>query len=276
MYLLFLDESGTHGGSPIFILGGIAIHEQDAWRMQRRLHSVIARKLPVGMDPLDFELHASEMVNPARWGKAKSRPGKKVVSPWSRVNHRLRMSILDDAYKTIGTHVARDAAHPIALLGSVVERGYARAEEHAYEQLLHRFDSLLNRQGYKAKVDPHDRGIVIHDKRSIERDVQAWTHQWRQVAGTMGQLTHLADVPFFADSRASRLIQCADLVTWALWRYYGLTTTDAKYISGLWPVFDGDDGTMHGLIHLTPDFKKKGCGCPPCASRLWSGGVPPV
>lgn len=30
MYLLFADESGTHGGSHAFVVGGIAIHEQDA------------------------------------------------------------------------------------------------------------------------------------------------------------------------------------------------------------------------------------------------------
>jgi hypothetical protein len=30
VYLLFVDESGTHGGSPVFVLGGAAIHEDDA------------------------------------------------------------------------------------------------------------------------------------------------------------------------------------------------------------------------------------------------------
>jgi hypothetical protein len=28
---------------------------------------------------------------------------------------------------------------------------------------------------------------------------------------------------------------------------------------------------MHGLSHVTRDFKKGLCGCPPCASRLWAG-----
>lgn len=30
MYLLFVDESGTHPGPHPFVLGGVAIHEDDA------------------------------------------------------------------------------------------------------------------------------------------------------------------------------------------------------------------------------------------------------
>ncbi len=43
MYLCFVDESGTHGGSPVFVVGGIIIHELDAWHLQQRL-AVDARK----------------------------------------------------------------------------------------------------------------------------------------------------------------------------------------------------------------------------------------
>jgi hypothetical protein len=48
-YLLYLDESGTHGGSPVFILGGIAVHERDAWHLQNRLDGVLTRNLPPGI-----------------------------------------------------------------------------------------------------------------------------------------------------------------------------------------------------------------------------------
>jgi len=37
LYLCFIDESGTHGGSPVLVVGGIIIHEEDAWHLQRRL-----------------------------------------------------------------------------------------------------------------------------------------------------------------------------------------------------------------------------------------------
>ena len=39
MYLCFVDESGTHGGSPVLVVGGIIVHEEDAWHLQQRLDS---------------------------------------------------------------------------------------------------------------------------------------------------------------------------------------------------------------------------------------------
>lgn len=32
MYLCFVDESGTHGSSPVLVVGGIVIHEEDVTR----------------------------------------------------------------------------------------------------------------------------------------------------------------------------------------------------------------------------------------------------
>ena len=45
MYLCFVDESGTHGASPVLVVGGIVIHEEDAWHLQRRLDSFLFRRL---------------------------------------------------------------------------------------------------------------------------------------------------------------------------------------------------------------------------------------
>ena len=101
----------------------------------------------------------------------------------------------------------------------------------------------------------------------VEKDVQRWASTRRQVAGRIGRLGHLSDVPFFADSRASRCIQAADFVSWALWRYYGLPTADESFINPLWSHFDQSEGKMHGLIHVVPGFRHGACSCPPCANR---------
>jgi hypothetical protein len=69
---------------------------------------------------------------------------------------------------------------------------------------------------------------------------------------THRSLTHLSDVPLFADSQASRLIQAADFVCWALWRYYSQPTPDEQWIKQLWAGFDHADGKMHGLVHVNP------------------------
>ena len=62
MYLCFVDESGTHGSSPVLVVGGVMIHEEDAWHLQQRLDSFLFQKLhPLGHDHTEYEIHASEI-----------------------------------------------------------------------------------------------------------------------------------------------------------------------------------------------------------------------
>lgn len=255
MYSLYLDGSGTHGGSPVFILAGVAVHEQDAYHLQQRFEAPLS-KLPAGRDPRDFELHAAEIKN----------PNASKESPWRSIPWPIRRRILQGSYRALRSYECIDTTNPCALFGAVVERSYADYEERAWEEVLHKFDEMLGRQ---AKVTgEHQRGIVIHDRSSTERQVQSWADKWRQLSGRIGTLTHMTDVPFFSDSRASRLLQAADFVAWALWRYYGVRDRDDHWIKPLWDDFDSENGKMHGLIHVSRGYKKGQCECPPCKARL--------
>jgi Protein of unknown function (DUF3800) len=151
--------------------------------------------------------------------------------------------------------------------GAVVERSYRDYEERAWEEVLHRFDEMLERQARTSGV--HQRGIVIHDRDGVERRAQSWADKWRLISGRIGVLTHLVEVPLFADSRASRMLQAADFVTWALWRYYGLNERDDEWVRRMWRRFDQADGVMHGLVHVSRSFASlhNACECPPCRSR---------
>ena len=266
VYLLYLDESGTHGGSPALILGGLAIHEHDAYHFQQKLEGVLARKLPKGLKPKDFELHAAEIKTPV-----KKKKGVTVTSPWAQVPMGTRLDILKAVYSAIGSYSCFDQTRPCALFGAVIDNSYADREQRAYEEVLHKFDDMLEWQ-YRA-TGVRERGIVIHDKRSIERDVQGWANTWRRVSGRIGKLSNFTDAPFFSDSRASRMIQAADFVSWALWRYYGCQ--DDSRIKGLWNLFDSNQGVMHGLIHVVPGFHQGACTCPPCSSRLNKAAAAP-
>jgi Antitoxin VbhA len=42
VYSLYLDASGTHGASPVYILAGLAVHEQDAYHLQQRFAAPLA------------------------------------------------------------------------------------------------------------------------------------------------------------------------------------------------------------------------------------------
>jgi hypothetical protein len=117
-----------------------------------------------------------------------------------------------------------------------------------------------------------NRGLVIHDRRVLaEHDIQSWVSEWRTAAGAVGQLENLADVPLFADSRATRLLQAADLVSYALYRRYRPdrpADISGEYFATLWPRFDAAGGVTHGCVHFTPSYGRGDCECEPCDQRL--------
>lgn len=264
MYALYLDGSGTHGGSPVFILAGVAVHEQDAYHLQQRFGGVLS-KLPSGADPRDYELHAAEIKSPTRMRGTKKKP--RPPSIWEGVPDTTRFAILRSGFQALRTYECINEQFPCTFFGAVVERSYPDYEQRAWEEILHRFDEMLERQG--RETGEHQRGVVIHDRDALESRVQNWTDKWRLISGRIGVLTHMIDVPFFSDSRSSRGLQAADFIAFALWRYYGLQNADDRWIKALWPKFDSSDGKMHGLVHVTRSYTARfnRCGCPACTSR---------
>ena len=271
MYLLFLDESGTHGNAPVFVLGGVAVHERDAPHLAKRVESNLTYRLAaLGLNARDFELHATNL--------------KSGSEEWSSVTGRLRAAILGSTYHSIASYQCMDPKNPVVMFGAVVDHRYGDREERAYDLVLNKFDEMLD-WSMRSGAGRHS-GLVVHDRRvvdtplrrrpssassrsiSAERRIQEWTRDWQEVAGRVGKLHNLADVPFFADSKASRLVQIADFVSWALWRYYGVASRDDRWVRDLWSHFHNSDGNMHGLIHVSPDFARRACSCPPCRSRL--------
>ena len=251
MYLCFIDESGTHGGSPVLVVGGIIVHEEDAWHLQQRLDSFLFNKLhPLGHDHTEFELHASEL----RFG----------TKQWSSVGRSDRYRILAGAYGALAGYAPVNPLLPWRLIGAVLERDSGRRNLRAYELVTKKFDDFVDRMSRRGQ---QQRGLIVHDRSSVEGTLQQWTNQWRVASSSLGQLRNLVDVPLFADSRATRALQAADLVAYALFRYYSKPdgTSDGRYMRRLWSQFDADRGRMHGLIHDSSYFET--CGCPACASR---------
>lgn len=181
MYLLFADESGTHGGSHSFVLGAIAIHEQDAGNLANVLDRVVEERLSASSLPSEeMELHAAELRN----AKAPSgKPGgRRFSSPWVAVQRIIRLEILHAAYRQIADFRPRDQEQPAILFGVVLDRRFHQSwtvverERFAYEVLLNKFDAMLKRT--RATMGLDNRGLVIHDRRVIaERDIQEWTRE---------------------------------------------------------------------------------------------------
>jgi len=272
MYLLFVDESGTHGGSHAFVLGGAAIHERDARRLHKLLDDAVQRCVTnPALNAEEFELHVSEMKNAKKPKQTSSKQQK--VSNWAFISRTDRLALLEESYKIIRDFQPSDPSLPMALFGVAVDRDFrsglppAAREAFAYEVLLNKFDVMLKRN--RSDNGNFDLGLVIHDRRVVaERDIQAWTREWRRAAGTVGQIRNLADVPLFADSKATRLIQVADLVSYGIWSHYSPNPPKNDYMDFLWDGFDKKLDQMCGMVHYTPSYGSGTCTCRSCSDRL--------
>lgn len=115
--------------------------------------------------------------------------------------------------------------------------------EHAFEQLSSRFDLFLKR--IYAKHQEAQRGIILFDKSSTEQRIQTLSREFKYSGHTWGKTKNIAEVPVFLDSKASRLIQLADLVAFALYRFY--EHNDNSFYDIIKYCFDREGGVEHGL-----------------------------
>lgn len=222
MYLLYVDESGSHGpmrGNLAYVLAGVAVHEDDAPGLQSALSGVVARHAPGGQDAEQRELHAAEIRHPRR-----------ANSIWRDTSGEVRHRLLEDALDVIAGHQPVRADRPLRAFAVTIDPAARDVQRHAFEALLHRFDRFLDE---RAQAGDRHNGLAIADETHLERQIQQWAEGWREMATALGQLDHLADVPLFANSKATRLLQAADLVAWSVWRARGTGTGDTAWLDRL-------------------------------------------
>ncbi len=248
VHILYLDGSGgaSNPRDRHFVLAGISVFERSIYHLIKKADEFVAN-LNLG-NATEIELHASHIYN------AKSNPWRQIKA------NRDRERILCDA---IGLLVPESkSVHPFAV---VVEKEALGEEEHAlsvaFEEMMNRFNLFL--RGLYAENREKQRGLVIMDKARQERDLQNLMAEFRVRGTRWGRIRNLAEVPLFADSRSSRLLQLADLVAYAVWRQYEYE--DGRFLKPLLPRFRGKDGILHHLVHRTR--YRHSCFCPACMSR---------
>jgi hypothetical protein len=259
MHLLYVDDSGSIGNATekYFILGGVAVFERAVYHVIKELDDVVAG-FKLGGSALDIELHGTEMYG----GRA---------DPWRSIKNKTeRENMINRALAVIANQ--RSA---VTLFGIAVEKSHVAprdAVEYAFEEICSRFNLFLKRTNNRtAKSGESQRGLVIMDEMRHEQPLQALARHFRVNGTRWGQLRNLAEVPLFVDSRASRLVQLADLVAYAMWRKYEYQ--DGRFFDPIIPYFDEEGGVIHGLLHIRP--KAPQCYCPACMSRA-SGAPKPA
>lgn len=257
IHILYLDDSGSasNANEEYFVLGGVCVPERSlrwlAYELEK-LASSLAASVP-GSTPDSIELHAADIFSGRSgvWRQFTDRPAR--IAIIKRV-----LSVLDNAYPDMITFAC--AIHKPSNVGDPVRQ--------AFEEITSRFDLYLKRlnsaPSVKERREEEHRGLIVMDKSTYEISLQALAAAFRQEGNRWGQyLTGICEVPFFVDSKSSRIVQLADHVAYAVFRRYN--ASDLTYYNCIEGRFDQEDGIIHGLVHRKP--KGQVCTCPACLSK---------
>jgi len=247
MFLLYLDESGNENdpSDRFFVLGGIALFERQTYFLVNALEEIHERHFP-GHQPVDF--HASEI-----------RSGREF---WRKVPQETRSNVLADLCAAICKSPAR-GRHLFAVAIEKSNTLYGEdAVEKATEEVCKRFDILLQ-QRYHQDRDAQ-RGLIIFSEGRYTARAKIWVKGFHKRGTSWGAINNLADIPYFAVTKESRLLQLADLVCHAVWIMF--ERRDHSLLKPILSCFHQKDGTLHGLVHIRGDSKKV-CDCPACHNR---------
>lgn len=248
MYLLYLDDSGSpkNLSEEYFVLGGFIIHENKLYWINKHLDTLAATISSQFPDSVEF--HASEIY-----------AAKDEI--WKVLNKEKRKQIIKDV---LG--VLQRESKNIAVVGCAVKKtDYQDIDpvELAFKELCSRFDLFLKRQYHNE--NKKDQGIIIFDDSSHETSIQNLSKKFRTIGTEWGVINNIQEVPLFVDSKASRAIQLADHIAYAIFRRY--QARDLTYFEKIEKYIDSDQNRMHGLVHKTTDTQ---CTCPACLTRRLS------
>jgi hypothetical protein len=246
MYLLYLDDSGSpeNKSEDYFVLGGVCVPERSINWLTTRLDD-FAKEIN-SEDPSQIEFHASEIFS-----------GRRL--PWSDYDRNGRKDLLKRTLKTLedsnsDTVVFACAVHKASNLN-------IDPMEIAFEDLCSRFDLYLNRVYRDTKVS--HKGIIVCDENVYQKSLQKLSREFRQGGTRWRNIRNIREVPFFVDSKMSRLIQLADHIAYSVFRRYN--AGDLTYFNCIEGQFDKDGDIIHGLSNK--QNYNPNCTCPACMSR---------
>jgi hypothetical protein len=181
---------------------------------------------------------------------------------WSHVSRRDRRTLLAAIFDHLRDWRSADGRAPRYFAVALHKPSFPGRDtvEMAREELFLRFNGFMGR--LHGSGSSH-RSLVVANDSQYETLLQQLVPKWKLSGTRAGRLHSLAEVPLFVDSRASRVIQAADFVAWAVWQYY--QNGHPEHLQKLSRRFDAESGVQHGLAHMVRGYGH--CGCVPCRSR---------
>ncbi len=219
------------------MLAGVSVFERQPHWLSTRLDQLASDLWPDSPESLEFR-------------GADIFAGKK---HWRGLPKDLRI----DAYRTALGHLTKDRS--TRLFGAAIHKAAVAPQdpmECAFETVSHRFDLYLRHLYRQAGAQ---RGLLILDKSTYETSLQGLARNFRIRDDRWRRLYNLADVPLFVDSRATRMVQYADLIAYALRRYF--EKGDATLFDVIAHAFYAEGGVVNGLVHQISAHALCNCFC---------------
>lgn len=228
MHLLYLDDSGSvpDASQSHFVLGGVSVFERQSYWISQELEKIASRFNQA--EPASVELHGSPMLNGSKG--------------WRRFSLPERIAAIKESLSIFANSHKSNRAFAVA-----VDKASTSPKdpiEFCFEQVCSRFDQYLMRLH---RANDTQRGVIVFDKSSEETSIQKLATDFRDIGHQWGVVRNLAEVPVFIDSKASRLVQLADLIAYATFRHY--ERGDSQFFDIFKHRFDAEGGVVHGLYY---------------------------
>ena len=245
MHILYLDESGSPNSWQVqrnFVIGGVAIHEGQIYSLSRALNAIQEKYFPGITVPIEFH------VTPIRKGSGPY---------FNQFNRETRQNIIDDIYNIINrTYFPNLIAFATCIDVSAITHPNQECYD-CFKDVSQNFNLFLYHQytkGIPAK------GMLIID-RGRERQYLEIYSEFKRSEEVTEYLGNIIDIPYFAACRETRMLQLADFVANAVFRYYESDIPDDMDI--IMPRFYKGPRyhPISGLNHITAEAE---CQCYAC------------
>lgn len=250
MFILYVDDSGSisNANEKFFVLAGVAVYERSIYHIIKDTDAIVDG-FNLGPEN-EIELHATDMYG----GRGQ---------PWNQIKSRApRENMMNSVLQLI----ADQRQNQVRLFAVAVDKEGVSPQDPvhvAFEEICNRFNLFLQRN--HDRTGHNNRGLIVMDETKHERPLQSLARNFRVNGARWGMFRYLAEVPLFVDSKATRLIQLADMIAWSTFRKY--EHADGRFLDRILPNFDSDGGVIHGLFHARGSGRTERCHCPACLTR---------
>lgn len=296
MYLCYIDESGVSdipGNTSHFVLAGLSIPVV-LWGKADGAITAVLKKYGLEHE----ELHTTWIMRPypeqfkisdfekMKWKDRRSaveqertkellrlqKAGQSKPYQQAKKNYRHSkpyMHLTFDERKTLINDVAAMVAKwdYARLFAECIDKTFfdpikakQSVDEQAFEQVVSRFEQYL--VNTSPKKGPKSYGLLVHDNnQTIARKHTALMRHFRREGTFFTQIERIVETPLFVDSSLTRMVQVADLCSYALRRY--LENKEESLFKQIYNRADRVGERVLGVRHFTSPK----CSCLICESH---------